>query len=335
MSDAFVNGFCLTLVGKVPERKMHIIRDALNSYIIGFDIKPITTSLTTTYYKLPNEYYIYMAAKTQDGKMRNGTKYQYASCLEKMLYRFGIPLNDYTTNHIRCYISEISVNAKSGKRLSNATINQRKAIIRSFFQWLYEEEYIEKDPSVRIKSDKSDCRIREPFEDTQIEAIRMACKDIRTLAIVNLLLSSGIRISECVNLNRQDVDFIKRSAIVYGKGGKWRTVYFNAATLTSLKAYLETRKDGEQPLFVSKRCPHDRLSTGAIRKILHSLQNESGVDDIIPHKLRHTMATEALNSGMPITSIQALLGHVKVDTTVRYAHTSATKAELDYKKHMR
>ena len=88
MSDAFVNGFCLTLVGKVPERKMHIIRDALNSYIIGFDIKPITTSLTTTYYKLPNEYYIYMAAKTQDGKMRNGTKYQYASCLEKMLYRF-------------------------------------------------------------------------------------------------------------------------------------------------------------------------------------------------------------------------------------------------------
>lgn len=271
MSDAFVNGFCLTLVGKVPERKIHIIRDALNSYIVGYDIKPITTNLVTTYYKLPDEYYIYMAAKTQDGKMRNGTKYQYASCLEKMLYRFCIPLSDYTTNHIRCYLSEISINQKSGKRLSNTTMNQCKAIIRSFFQWLYEEEYIEKDPSIRIKPDKSDCKGRTPFDDTQIEAIRMACKDIRTLAIVNLLLSSGVRISECANLNRQDIDFVKRSAIVYGKGGKWRTVYFNAAALTSLRAYLETREDNEQALFVSKRYPHDRLSTSAIRKILHGL----------------------------------------------------------------
>ena len=335
MSDAFVNGFCLTLVGKVPDRKMHIIRDALNSYILGFEIKPITTSLTTTYYKLPDEYYIYMAAKAQDGKMRNGTKYQYASCIEKMLYRFCIPLNEYTVNHIRCYLSEISINLKSGKQLTVTTLNQRKAIIRSFFQWLYEEEYIDKDPSVRIKCEKSDSKVREPFEDTQIEAIRIACKDIRTLAIVNLMLSSGIRVQECSSLNKQDIDFNKRSAVVYGKGGKWRITYFDAATVMSLKSYLETRVDNNDSLFVSKRYPHDRLSTGAIRKILHELQDASGVDNIIPHKLRHTMATDALRSGMPITSIQTLLGHSNVNTTIHYAHTSVSKAEQDYKHYMR
>lgn len=335
MADTFTNGFCLKLEGILTQDQIKQVKDLLYVYTLDYSIEPITTDLIVSDYQLPQAYHIYMASKEQDGKMRPGTKDQYKMCLEKLLFRFCLPLDRYTINHLRLYIQEISVNVKTGKRISTTTLNQRKSIIRSFFRWLYEEEYIQKDPSIRLKIDKSNSKPRDGYKDTQIEALKLACRDLRTSAIVNLLASSGIRVAECAGLNIADVDLVNRKIIVYGKGGKWRTTFINAATVLAIQTYLATRNDTNTALFVSRRFPHDRLSTSAIRKLLHSLQKTSGVDNVIPHRFRYTMATDAIEAGMPIESVQTLLGHSNITTTTHYAKVSTAKVEMDYKKYMK
>lgn len=339
MRDSFTEGFCLELEGLIPKEQIEAVRDALNFYILNYDIQPAEEIRTdneeiTRRKTLPEEYYLYMAAKEQDGKMCDGTKRQYAMCIEKFLYMYDIPLNEININHLRMYISRISVNEETGKRLSTASINQRKAILRSFFSWLYEEEYIEKDPSVRIRPERENSRPRTAYEDVQIEALRLACQTERDRAIIDVLLSSGIRISECVGLNIDDVDFERREIVVYGKGGKWRTSYLDAAAIVSLKRYLNTRDDENEALFVSKVRPHDRLTTAGVRHRLHILSGLADVDDVIPHRFRHTMATTAINNGMPIESLQTILGHSEIETTMMYAHVSNEKVRLDYKRYV-
>ena len=335
MSETFTSGFCLKLNGVLEPEQIKAVKELLDIYTMGFEIKPITTDLTVSEYQLPQAYYIYMASKEQDGRMKPGTREQYRMCLEKMLFRLRMPLEQITVNHIRLYLHEISTNQKTGKPLSKASMNQRKAIIRSFFQWLYEEEYIQKDPSVRIKSERSDSRPRTAFKDTQVEALKQASSSARTHAIIDLLTSSGIRIAECAGLNISDVDFDKREIVVYGKGEKWRTAFIDAATVVSIKAYLKTRTDDNPALFVTERKPHKRIASGAIRKSLHKLADEVGVSNVIPHRFRHTMATTAIERGMPIESVQAILGHTSISTTLRYAHMSTDKIRRDHKTYMR
>jgi len=335
MSDSFVDGFILNLTPHFSPDQLRIIQDALSVYTLGYEISPIKTEIITCEYQLPQEYYIYMASKAQDGRMSDKSKDQYRMCLEDMLFFLHTPLGKITVNHIRLYLQSISVNKKTGKKLSVETLNQRKSIIKSFFKWLYEEEYIDKDPSVRIKREKSHSRPRTEYADTDIEQIRAACESIRDEAIVDLLASSGIRVSECVGLDRGDIDLDKRELTVYGKGGKWRTAYIDARAVVSLRKYIASRTDECEALFVSKRAPHKRISTSAVRKCLHGLSAGSGVDGIIPHRFRHTMATSAINRGMPIESVQMLLGHSEIETTLRYAHVSNEKVKNDFKKYSR
>ena len=334
MPESFTNGFCLKLNGLLEPEQIKSVRELLDIYTMGFEIKPITTELSVTDYQLPQSYYIFMASKEQDGKMKPGTYEQYKWCLEKMLFRLKMPLEKITVNHIRLYLHEISVNAKTGKPLSKATLNQRKAIIRSFFKWLYEEEYIQKDPSTRIKSERSNSKPRTAFRDTQIEALRMACDSKRTRAMIDLLYSSGIRISECVGLDITDVDFERREIVVYGKGEKWRTAFIDAPAVVSLKTYLSSRSDRNPALFVSAREPHDRITTSAVRKKLHELSGKAGVPNVIPHRFRYTFATAAIEHGMPIESVQAILGHTQIGTTTHYAHTSTEKIRRDHATYM-
>lgn len=335
MSETFTNGFCLKLNGVLEPEQIKAVKELLDIYTMGFEIKPITTELSVSEYQLPQAYYIYMAAKEQDGRMKAGTREQYRSCLEKMLFRLRLPLELITVNHLRLYIHEISTDARTGKPLSKATLNQRKAIIKSFFKWLYEEEYIQKDPSVRIRSERTDSKPRTAYKDTQIEALRLASKDPRTRAIIDLLTSSGIRIAECVRINRDDIDLESRELTVFGKGEKWRTAYIDAAAVVSLRAYLATRSDDSEALFVSSKAPHKRLSAGAIRRILHKLSAVTGIEDIIPHRFRHTTATRAIDRGMPIESVQVMLGHEEISTTLRYAHVSNGKVKRDHQTYMR
>lgn len=333
MHDSYVDGFCLKLENILDREKIKEVANLLYIYSIDYEIKPIKNNIIVSEYKLPNAYYIYMAAKEQDGKMSKKSREQYRMCLEKLLYYFRMPLNEITVNHLRLYIQEISFNRKSGKELSKTTINQRKSIIRSFFTWLYEEEYINKNPSIRIKPDKNDSRPRKEFTDIEIEAMR-SCSNLRERAIIDILYSSGIRVSEMCGLNRKDIDFEKREITVYGKGGKWRTSYVDASAIVSLKKYIDSREDTEDAVFVTQRKPNNRLTPSSIRKILYNVSIKSGVDNVIPHRFRHTMATKGINSGMPIESVQKILGHSQIKTTLQYAHVSLEKVKNDHRRYI-
>lgn len=334
MHDSFVEGFCLKLEGYLEQEEIKQVANLLSIYTMEYDIKPITTDLITTEYRLPDAYYIYMASKEQDGKMSDGSKSQYKMCLEKLLFRFGIPLNDITINHLRLYIQEISVNSRTGKKLSRTTINQRKSIIKSFFHWLYEEEFITKDPSIRIKPERNDSKPRSAFTDVEIETIRSFCKSWRERAIIDTLYSSGIRVSELCGLNKSDIDLDKRELTIFGKGGKWRTSYIDASTVISLRMYFNLRDDANDAAFIGEREPHARLSTSGVRTILNSISERSGVDNIIPHRFRHTMATRGINLGMPIESVQMILGHSQIKTTLHYTHVSNDKVKSDHQRYI-
>lgn len=332
---AFVEGFCLKLQPYFKEDQIEKIKNLLNVYSLNYSITPVSINLVNTEYEIPEAYYIYMAAKEQQGRMSKKSKQQYSLCLQDMLKYLSLPLNEITINHLRLYIQYISKNKRTGKALSTETLNQRKSIIRSFFKWLYQEQYIQKDPSIRIKREKAHTKPREEYSDIDIEQIRRACKHPRDIAIVDLLISSGIRVAECAGLNIKDVNLDKREIIVYGKGGKWRTVYIDAKTVVSLQNYIKEREDSNEALFVSLRSPHKRLSTSGIRRRLHELTEKSGVENIIPHRFRHTMATTAINRGMPIESIQSILGHSQLETTMHYAHILDDKVKQDHQKYIR
>lgn len=332
--SAFVDGFCNSLGAEFTAAQIAVIRDRLEVYSLGYEMHPITTALVPETYTLPQELKLFLATKQQDGRMSKQSYEQYYSCLSKMLFDLAMPLNAITVNHLRMHVARISKNQRTGEPISQTTLDQRKSIIRSFFKWLYEEEYIEKYPSIRIKPVRPDSKPREAFQDTQIEMLRDACESNRDRAIVDILTSSGIRIAECVGLNRADVDLQTRQMVVYGKGGKYRTVFFDARTVVSLKRYLDERKDDREALFVGSREPHERITTDGVRKILKKIETKTNVPKVIPHRFRHTMATRALTNGMPVESIQALLGHSNITTTMRYAHMTSAKAKRDHDMYM-
>lgn len=335
MSKSFVDGFCLLLGNKLESDQIRVVKEQLEIYALGYDIQPIKTEIVTTEYKLPQEYYLFLATKQQDGKMSAKSLEQYKLCLTKMLYDICLPLSSITVNHLRLHIHRISTNKRTGKPLAQTTLDQRKSIIRSFFQWLYEEEYIEKDPSIRIKPVRPDSRPREAYEDVQIESLRDACTTDRDRAIVDVLTSSGIRVAECAGLKISDVDLDKREIKVFGKGAKHRTAYIDARAVVSIRRYLDGRSDTNEALFVSLRHPHDRVTTNCIRTMLHNLKPEMQTGNVIPHRFRHTMATNAITNGMPIESIQMLLGHSSISTTMRYAHVSMDKVKRDHATYIR
>ena len=331
--SAFVDGFCMYLT-QFTDEQVKFIKEKLNIYTMGFEIKPVTAELVAVEYNLPQELLLFLATKKQDGRMSPRSYEQYYSCLSKMLYDLCLPLEAITVNHLRMHINRISTDKRTGKPLSQNTLDQRKSIIRSFFQWLYQEEYISKDPSVRIKPVRASTKPRDAYRDVDIETMRNACVTNRDKAIVDLLSSSGIRVEECSRLNKSDVNFDEREIKVFGKGSKYRTSYIDAKAVVSLKTYLNERTDENPALFVALRAPHERIKPSGIRMMLHKLEKTSLINDIIPHKFRHTMATTAITNGMPIESIQAILGHSQIATTMRYAHVSLSKVKRDHEVYM-
>lgn len=334
MANVFVDGFCMRVSSILSNEELKSVKEQLYIYTMGFDIKPITTEIVSAEYKLPQELYLFLATKQQNGKMSKASYEQYMSCLTKMLYDLCLPLGNITVNHLRMHISHISTDRRTGKQLAQGTLDQRKSIIRSFFQWLYEEEYIEKDPSVRIKPVRADAKPRDAYSDVQIESLRDSCANDRDRAIVDLLASSGIRIAECAGLDLSDVDIENREIRVFGKGSKYRTAYIDARTVVSLKRYLENRPESDA-LFLSLRSPYERISPNGIRRMLHTLKPDVPAGNVIPHRFRHTMATQAITNGMPIESVQVILGHTNISTTMRYAHVSNAKVKRDHDMYMR
>ena len=243
---------------------------------------------------------LFISAKRVEGCSEKTLKY-YASTIEYMLRQIDKNIVDITTTDLRCYLASYQSNNQSSK----VTIDNIRRIFSSFFAWL-----------------------------ENLEILRDNCTHIRDLAIIDMLSSTGIRVGELVKINREDIDFHERECVVFGKGNKEREVYFNARTKIHLKQYLESRTDDNPALFVSIAKPHNRLKISGVELRLRQLGRKVSIHKVHPHKFRRTLATMAIDKGMPVEQVQKLLGHVKIDTTMHYAMVNQSNVKISHRKYI-
>jgi len=272
---------------------------------------------------------VFTAAKRIEGCSEKSLKY-YDSTIRAMLDSVERPVREISTDDLRGYLATYQRERHSSK----VTIDNMRRIFSSFFGWLEDEDYILKSPVRRIHKVKADKPIKETFSDEGLELLRDACDEIRDLAMVDLLASTGMRVGELVNLNREDIDFYERECVVFGKGGSERVVYFDARTKIHLLNYLDSRNDSSPALFVSLTKPHERLLIGGVETRLKEIGGKADMQKVHPHKFRRTMATRAIDKGMPIEQVQRLLGHVKIDTTMHYAMVNQANVKNSHRKYI-
>lgn len=244
-----------------------------------------------------------------------------------MLDGIGKSIKYIVTDDIRCYLTEYQAKKKSSK----VTIDNIRRILSSFFSWLEDEDYILKSPVRRIHKVKTGTNIKETYSDEALELMRDNCTELRDLAMIDMLASTGMRVGEMVLLNREDIDFNERECVVFGKGDKERIVYFDARTKIHLQNYLNSRKDDNPALFVSLQSPYNRMNIGGIEVRLRQLGKRLGLNKVHPHKFRRTLATMAIDKGMPIEQLQQLLGHRRIDTTLQYAMVKQSNVKIAHR----
>lgn len=272
---------------------------------------------------------LFLAAKRIEGCSEKSLKY-YKATIETMLDELKKDVKHIVTDDIRGYLTEYQEKKKS----SRVTIDNIRRILSSFFSWLEDEDYILKSPVRRIHKVKTGTNIKETYSDESLELMRDNCTTLRDLAIIDILASTGMRVGEMVLLNRNDIDFNERECIVFGKGSKERVVYFDARTKIHLQNYLRSRKDDNPALFVSLKSPYERLKIGGVEVRLREFGKQLGLQRVYPHKFRRTLATTAIDKGMPIEQLQQLLGHRKIDTTLQYAMVKQSNVKIAHRKYI-
>ena len=269
----------------------------------------------------------FLGAKSVEGCSPRSTRY-YSITLRRFLAWMDKPFADVSTSDVRSYLSEYQATGN----VSNVTVDNVRRIISSLFSWLEAEDLIYKSPVRRIKKIRSLQAVKPVISDESMESLRDGCKTVRDLAIVDLLCSTGMRVGELVRLNRDDIDFEGRECIVRGKGSKERKVYFDARAKIHLLAYLVQRDDANEALFVSLNAPHERLEVSGVELRMRSLGRDSIGQRVHPHKFRRTLATRAIDKGMPIEQVQVLLGHSKIETTLCYAMVDQQNVKQSHHK---
>lgn len=272
---------------------------------------------------------LFLAAKRIEGCSEKSLKY-YEATITTMIKTINKNVKYIVTDDIRGYLTE----HQQKKGLSKVTIDNIRRILSSFFSWLEDEDYILKNPVRRMHKVKTGTNIKETYSDETLEIMRDNCNELRDLAIIDMLASTGMRVGEMVLLNRNDIDFNERECIVFGKGSKERIVYFDARTKIHLQNYLESRNDNNPALFVSLKSPHERLKIGGIEARLREFGKKLGLNKVHPHKFRRTLATVAIDKGMPIEQLQQLLGHRKIDTTLQYAMVKQSNVKIAHRKYI-
>ena len=277
----------------------------------------------------PNAVAAFIAAKRIEGCSEKTLTY-YRKTIEAMTAGIGKIPQQITTDDIRQYLTSYQVQRKSSK----VTIDNIRRILATFYSWLEDEDYIVKSPVRRIHKVKTAKVIKDTYTDEALELMRDNCGTLRDLAIIDLLASSGMRVGEMVALNRNDINFNERECVVFGKGNKERLVYFDARTKIHLQNYLESRTDDNPALFVSLKAPYERLMIGGVETRLRELGKRLNLPKVHPHKFRRTLATSAIDKGMPIEQVQQLLGHQKIDTTMHYAMVKQQNVKLAHRKYI-
>ena len=272
---------------------------------------------------------MFLDAKRIEGCSERTLNY-YRTTVEHLISQIETGVRKISTEEIREYLS----NYQKRNSCSNVTIDNIRRNISSFFSWLEEEDYILKSPMKRIHKIKTKTVVKNIISDEGIEKLRDNCKEKRDLAIIDLLYSTGIRVGELVNLNLEDIDLEGRERIVYGKGDKERRVYFDAKAKVHLKEYIDARTDNNEALFVTLDEPHNRLKISGVEIRLRKMGRMLDLDRIHPHKFRRSMATRAIDKGMPIEQVQKILGHSQIDTTMQYAMVNQSNVKTSHQKYM-
>ena len=271
----------------------------------------------------------FISAKQVEGCSKKTLKY-YETTLLKLFSTVSIHATRMQTDDLRSYLADY----REISGCSQGNIDNIRRILSSFFSWLEDENYILKSPMRRIHKVRANKTVKETYTDEALEMMRDNCGHIRDLAIIDMLASTGMRVGELVRLNREDVDFENRECVVFGKGSKERPVYFDARTKIHLANYLASRSDDNPALFVSLLKPHKRLEISGVEIRLRQLGRRLGVARVHPHKFRRTLATRAIDKGMPIEQVQQLLGHAKIDTTMHYAMVSQNNVKISHQKYI-
>lgn len=328
MKEQFVNDVQQRMLPFLNNEQSMRLRGVLNEALTGLSLSAELGGNTEQPPSI-NLLEAFLAAKRIEGCSEKTLKY-YQDTLEALVKTVDKTPQQMTTEDLRAYLSDYQTNRSASK----VTMDNIRRIFSSFFSWLEDEDYILKSPARRIHKVKTEKVVKETYTDEEMERMRDNCANLRDLSIIDLLASSGMRIGEMVNLNRQDINFNERECVVLGKGSKERVVYFDAQTKLHLQSYLDERTDDNPALFVSLRAPFDRLMIGGVETRLRDLGKQLGMEKVHPHKFRRTLATTAIDKGMPIEQVQQLLGHQKIDTTMHYAMVKQQNVKTAHRKYI-
>lgn len=327
MKEQLINEIELKMLPYLNNEQLLRLRNALRESLHGATVSYDTDAKSEDIRRDAVE--AFMTAKRIEGCSKKTLGY-YRKTIEAMLSGIGKTASQITTDDLRKYLTSYQRERGSSK----VTIDNIRRILSSFFSWLEDEDYIVKSPVRRIHKVKTAKVIKETYTDEALELMRDNAPSLRDLAIIDLLASSGMRVGELVTLNRDDINFAERECVVFGKGDKERLAYFDARTKIHLQNYLNSRRDNNPALFVALKFPHERLQIGGVETMLRELGRQLNLTKVHPHKFRRTLATSAIDKGMPIEQVQQLLGHQKIDTTMHYAMVKQQNVKLAHRKYI-
>lgn len=327
MKQKIINEISSNMVNYLNNEQLEQLKETLDHSLYNCEIvtsKHINESIT-------NEKFLelFITAKKIEGCSVRTTNY-YEMILKRLINHIKYNVKKISTDDLRNYLSDYQQNSNASK----VSIDNIRRILSSFFNWLESENYILKSPMRRIHKIKTVKVVKETYSSEVMQIIRDNCIHERDIAIIDLLASTGMRVGELVLLNRFDIDFNNKECIVFGKGDKERRVYFDSTTKIHLIRYLNSRKDKNDALFVSKLKPYNRLQISGVEIVLRKLGRKIGVARVHPHKFRRTLATNAIDKGMPVEQVQKLLGHTKIDTTMQYAMVDQNNVKNSYRKYL-
>ena len=330
MKEQLINNVMQFLSGKLPEEYSSDLRLHLYYQLADYDVTRKCTELSIPDEKSYMNYLgMYLAALRMAGRSEK-TIEQYRLQLTLMLYSLKKPIHEITTEDLFTHLAL----CKTVRHVGNRYLNNKRIAFNSFFGWLQKKKHIRENPAAGLDQIRYEKKVKKPYTDEEREILRCSCRQERDLAMIELLYSTGMRVGELVKLNRQDIHFDTCDCVVFGKGAKERETYLNASSCLHLKKYLLSRTDINPALFTGLRAPHQRLTEHGVRQLLTRLGLRAGVEHVHPHRYRATAATNALNRGMPLQDVQALLGHENVNTTMIYCTVLRDNVRASHRRYL-
>lgn len=327
MRDQLKNEFLLLLNTKVPSEDLRVLSTQLDLILANYEISPRNTELIPYGSDIPKTVEIYIVSKKIEG-LSEKSLYLYKIVLENFFQTVRKKPEQISANDIRIFLYQYQKEHK----ISNRTLDSKRTVIRSYFDWMASEGYLDKNPAINVTPIKYERKHKRAMTQMDLEKIRSVCETKREKAIIEVLYSTGCRVTELERLNISDVNFETKEVTLFGKGDKHRTSYLNAKAEVALKEYLKERIDLNPALFVYERNPHDRLKKSGIELVIKKImERTTGVTThVTPHVFRHTTATTALDRGMSVVDVSRLLGHRKLETTMEYITANSDSVKTNH-----